>query len=164
MTQQTQSALNEHRPKKSMWYQHILSRTTNVDYNMWDSHVLTNFMLCRLVNNKRGYSFRAGNLRNVHKYLPYNMLYHLATLKYIQSWRILNMWHCIALHPRQLGSSAVTSNLASRTYARSKNHPQRLRWSRGSVLPLTLRRLMSYIYGAPILDVSRSHTTTQHSR
>ena len=23
---------------------------------------------------------------------------------------------------------------------------------------------MSYIYGAPILDVSRSHTTTQHSR
>ena len=29
---------------------------------------------------------------------------------------------------------------------------------------LTLRRLMSYIYVAPILDVSRSHTTTQHSR
>ena len=31
---------------------------------------------------------------------------------------------------------------------------------------LTLGRLMSYIYiyGAPILDVSRSHTTTQHSR
>ena len=33
-----------------------------------------------------------------------------------------------------------------------------------STLFLTLRRLMSYIYGAPILDVSRSHTTTQHSR
>jgi len=29
---------------------------------------------------------------------------------------------------------------------------------------LTLRLLMSYIYGAPILDVSRSHTTRQHSR
>ena len=29
---------------------------------------------------------------------------------------------------------------------------------------LTLRLLMSYIYEAPILDVSRSHTTTQHSR
>jgi len=31
---------------------------------------------------------------------------------------------------------------------------------------LTLRQLMFYIYiyGAPILDVSRSHTTTQHSR
>jgi len=31
---------------------------------------------------------------------------------------------------------------------------------------LTLRRLMSYIYiyGAPFLDVSRSHTTTHHSR
>ena len=32
------------------------------------------------------------------------------------------------------------------------------------VKSLTLRRLMSYIYGAPILDVSRSHTATQHSR
>ena len=29
---------------------------------------------------------------------------------------------------------------------------------------LTLRLLVSYIYGALILDVSRSHTTTQHSR
>jgi len=28
----------------------------------------------------------------------------------------------------------------------------------------TIRLLMSYIHGAPILDVSRSHTTTQHSR
>jgi hypothetical protein len=31
-------------------------------------------------------------------------------------------------------------------------------------LGLTFRLLMSYIYGAPILDVSRSHTTTHHSR
>jgi len=32
------------------------------------------------------------------------------------------------------------------------------------ILTLTLRILMSYTYGAPVLDVSRSHTTTQHSR
>jgi len=31
-------------------------------------------------------------------------------------------------------------------------------------ISLTLRLLMIYIYGAPILDVSRSHTTTHHSR
>ena len=36
--------------------------------------------------------------------------------------------------------------------------------SRIRVKSLTLRQLMSYIYGAPILDVSRSHTMTQHSR
>ena len=36
--------------------------------------------------------------------------------------------------------------------------------SRIRVKLLTFRRLMSYIYGAPILDVSKSHTTTQHSR
>ena len=35
--------------------------------------------------------------------------------------------------------------------------------SRRRVKLLTFRLLMSYIYGAPILDVSRSHTT-QHSR
>ena len=36
--------------------------------------------------------------------------------------------------------------------------------SRIRVKSLTIRLLISYIYGAPILDVSRSHTTTQHSR
>jgi len=42
--------------------------------------------------------------------------------------------------------------------------------SRISVKSLTIRLLMSYIYiyiyihGAPIFDVSRSHTTTHHSR
>jgi len=36
--------------------------------------------------------------------------------------------------------------------------------SRIRVKSLTIRLLMSYIYGAPILDVYRSHTTTQHSR
>ena len=36
--------------------------------------------------------------------------------------------------------------------------------SRIRVKSLTLRLLMLYIYGAPILDVSRSPTTTQHSR
>ena len=36
--------------------------------------------------------------------------------------------------------------------------------SRIRVKSLTFRLLMSYIYGAPILDVSRTHTTRQHSR
>ena len=36
--------------------------------------------------------------------------------------------------------------------------------SRIRVKSLTLRLLMSYTFGAPILDVSRSHTTTRHNR
>jgi len=36
--------------------------------------------------------------------------------------------------------------------------------SRIRVKLLTFRLLMSYVYRAPILDVSRSHTTTQHRR
>ena len=39
-----------------------------------------------------------------------------------------------------------------------------LPFSRIMVKLSTFRLLMSYIYGAPILDVSKSHTTTQHSR
>jgi hypothetical protein len=41
---------------------------------------------------------------------------------------------------------------------------QFLHISRIRVKSLTLRLLMSYIHGAPILGVSSSHTTTQHSR
>ena len=36
--------------------------------------------------------------------------------------------------------------------------------SRIRVKSLTIRLLTSYIHGAPILDVSRSYTTTHHSR
>ena len=39
-----------------------------------------------------------------------------------------------------------------------------LHLSRIRVKSLTLRQLISYTYGAPILDVSRSHTTTHHIR
>jgi len=39
-----------------------------------------------------------------------------------------------------------------------------LHLSRIRVKILTFRRLMSYIYVAPTLDVSRSHATTQHIR
>jgi len=45
----------------------------------------------------------------------------------------------------------------------AKTQTTRMRRINGFVI-LTFRLLMSYIYGAPILDVSRSHTTTQHSR
>ena len=37
-------------------------------------------------------------------------------------------------------------------------------WIHNYTRSLTLRSLTLYIYGAPILDVSRSHTSTQHSR
>ena len=36
--------------------------------------------------------------------------------------------------------------------------------SRIRVKSLPLKQLKLYVYGVPILDVSRSHTTTQHSR
>jgi len=53
-------------------------------------------------------------------------------------------------------------NKATKISCRIKTHDSAHRQL--NTEPLTLRRLMSYIYGAPVLDVSRSHTTTQHSR
>ena len=73
---------------------------------------------------------------------------------------------------RSLSFEKVTrtrgANLASKGYRRS--YVNMFFWARNRLycavvcVFLTLRRLMSYIYGAPILDVSRSHITTQHSR
>ena len=61
---------------------------------------------------------------------------------------------------------------ASRTPFKISRFPYNDKVHRHKQSWLTLRRLMSYIYiyiyiyiyEAPILDVSRSHTTTQHSR
>ena len=69
-------------------------------------------------------------------------------------------------------ASRVSGLTASSVLCSSSSHMSELRtrWLGHAdifiLLPsrLTLRLLMSYIYGAPILDVSRSHTTTQHSR
>jgi len=58
------------------------------------------------------------------------------------------------------GQSYLTKSRNVHCYAHDYLYIQCITDMRG----LTLRRLMSYIYGAPILDVSRSHTTTQHSR
>ena len=65
------------------------------------------------------------------------------------------------------GLNAKRPALALRPVTKSRKHNLiRPRPLPSAACPshLTLRRLMSYIYGAPILDVSRSHTTTQHSR
>jgi len=69
----------------------------------------------------------------------------------------------------------LTTRLQYKTWANAqiKNHTKSrelrlIRPQSGQRNPehvyLTLRLLMSYIYGAPILDVSTSHTTTHHSR
>jgi hypothetical protein len=49
-------------------------------------------------------------------------------------------------------------------FSRINSFVTKKEWSISLEERLTLRLLTSYIYGAPILDVSRSHTTTQHSR
>jgi len=65
-----------------------------------------------------------------------------------------------------VGSATARFLLQRYFYTRAKMGIAHEWWhyNRINDLHLTLRRLMSYIYGAPILDVFRSHTTTQHSR
>jgi len=66
--------------------------------------------------------------------------------------------HVAYFHKTEYHSVYFYGHLPSRISLKSKEKYRRLKQI------LTLRLLMSYIYGAPILDVSRSHTTTQHSR
>jgi len=68
---------------------------------------------------------------------------------FLQIWRFINL-----LNP-ELNPICYLLALLAHHFL----HVSRIR-----VKSLTLRLLMSYIYGAPILDISRSHTTTQHSR
>ena len=66
-------------------------------------------------------------------------------------------FHCTNINPLKPELNPICYLLA--LLAHHFLHVSRIRFK-----SLTLRWLMSYIYGAPILDVSRSHTTTQHSR
>ena len=68
--------------------------------------------------------------------------------------RFIHLVVCLTTGPKPLPNRALHI-VRSRASSFKWEYP---------LLSLTLRRLMSYIYGAPILNVSRSHTTTQHSR
>jgi len=65
------------------------------------------------------------------------------------------LWHLNPLNPELNPICYLLALLGAHHFL----HVSRIR-----VKLLTFRLLMSYIYGAPIFDVSRSHTTTQHSR
>ena len=61
-------------------------------------------------------------------------------------------------HPFFMTESRTVTHVFATFLVQSKDKKE------SELVTLTLWVLMSYIYGAPILDVSRSHTTTQHSR
>ena len=84
------------------------------------------------------------------------------------TWRLIAKWWCTSAMFNPLNAEL---NLICYLLALLAHHF--LHVSRIRVKSLTLRLLMSHIYiyicvccvyGAPILDVSRSHTTTHHSR
>jgi len=73
-------------------------------------------------------------------------------------WNIITMHGPININPLKPELNPICYLLAL-LGAHHSLHVSRIR-----VKLLNFRLLMSYMYGAPILDVSRSHTTTQHSR
>jgi len=85
-------------------------------------------------------------------------------------YKVTSCWLFLLIHTTMQGSVNINSLnaelnpiccLLALLGARHFLHVSSIR-----VKSLTLRLLMfyMYIYGAPTLDVSRSHTTTQHSR
>ena len=80
---------------------------------------------------------------------------NLLNVNFLQFLISVNVWSsCVIYVLRE--SNNIDSPLIGMNHERSAYY--------SSLCGLTFRLLMSYIYGAPILDVSRSHTTTQHSR
>ena len=82
-------------------------------------------------------------------------------------WRLLvcilfKGWPQSVWQPSLLWFAQFDYEIIFRYFTYARGWPWTALWK----ICLTLRRLMSYIYiyGTPILDVSRSHTTTQHSR
>ena len=89
--------------------------------------------------------------------LPKRSVVTLATRKYGQ-FVCLHSFLYVSFNPLNAELNPICHLLAF-LGAHHFLHVSRIR-----VKSLSFRLLMSYIYGAPILDVSRSHTTTQHSR
>ena len=90
------------------------------------------------------------------------------TLSVFRRVRRLLVWSCLYDRPHgttRLPLDGFSWNLIFESF--SKNMSIKFNFYSNLIRitgTLTLRRLMSYIYGTPILDVSRSHTTTHHSR
>ena len=79
--------------------------------------------------------------------------------------KILHGCHVLILHYQKYYLNPLNAELNPICYLLALLGAQHfLHVSRIRAKSLILRLLMLYIYGAPILDVSRSHTTTQHSR
>ena len=64
----------------------------------------------------------------------------------------------IYIYIYDISSLRVKGKGTGKVHPRTGHDGTEWEWSYSSTLSLTLRLLMSYIYGAPILDVSRSHT------
>ena len=117
-----------------------------------------NFVFTSTVNllcvERRFISFWSQFCLEMHQYLP--LLYNLHKVLTVKC--TVGRYRCrISINPLNPELNPICYLLAL-LGAHHFLHISRLR-----VKLLTFRRL-SYIYGAPILDVSRSHTTTQHSR
>jgi len=100
-------------------------------------------------------SFRGGFSCNCRYFHHHVIIRKKSSFFFCQIWILV----CLAVNPLNPELNPICYLLA--LLAHHFLHVSRIR-----VKSLTLRLLMSYtyIYGAPILDVSRSHTTTQHSR
>jgi len=94
-----------------------------------------------------------------------SLIVHVCSLWYSHSLQVVTCreWEYQRLHTCTINPLNAELNPICYLLALLGAH-HFLHVSRIRVKSLTFRLLMSYIYGAPILDVSRSHTTTHHSR
>ena len=124
---------------------------------------LTCFVYTCMINSKIFFLIRIlfllCHLRYGQMHFPLAGAFHLRGRLRLESSAYVYTWH-VVINPLKPELNPICYLLAL-LGAHNFLHVSRIR-----VKLLTFRRLMSYTYicGAPILDVSRSHTMTQHGR
>jgi len=118
-------------------------------------------VICLHITCLRGHKLKSSKTMFVKKNLLHLSSWETWTLKKetaLSTESLVHIYYTLCINPLNPELNPICYLLAL-LGAHHFLHVSRIR-----VKSLTFMLLMSYIYGAPILDVSRSHTTTQHSR
>ena len=137
-------------------------RTSSSIYAHSKRMTLPSSILLQLVHAKQHHAHLSNSQSDPNRTINMECMIINQLTRLSEAWLSLRRFSRNSKITRYISWTYITKNFYPNRMKNVQNHRDT------SIMTLTLRRLMSYIYiyiyGAPILDVSRSHTTTHHSR